>query len=341
MRDLYPTRVYDGVINEQLVAHISKQNAGLFKYGWKGNSKLEGDQGHWNVKIAHEGRHSTKDLSCELFKLNSEIGALWEYIQRYFVGNKALHQCYINGYTFGTDGYIHRDDPWAKEQGENSPTCETVIIYLNEQWDANWGGETALFDQDREIVKSVLPKFGRVLIFDGQTFHASRPMSRMCPKLRQVLVFKTFRMPEHNKTPNAVDVAYNITKGMKHSGRSFFEHLINTSVLLLKEGAKEDVVAAGLFHSIYGTEQYKIDGTLITPEQLKNVISPYSFKLVQTFCSLEHRRSYFLALANNFAITQQQHDLIQIQMCNLIEQRPKHSDIPVLRDMLKKVKTNE
>jgi hypothetical protein len=55
----------------------------------------------------------------------------------------------------------------------------------------DWGGETIIIGEDGEIEKSIIPKFGRMLIFDSQLEHAARPLSRMCKDLRMVLVFKT------------------------------------------------------------------------------------------------------------------------------------------------------
>lgn len=40
---------------------------------------------------------------------------------------------------------------------------------------------------------------------------------------------------------------------VRHSGRTLFEHLVGTASHLVAAGAQEDVVYAGLCHSIYGT----------------------------------------------------------------------------------------
>ncbi len=64
-------------------------------------------------------------------------------------------------------------------------------MYLNNQWNANWAGETAIFDSSTgEIIRSVLPKWRRLLIFPSNMYHVGRGVSRICPLLRTVLVFK-------------------------------------------------------------------------------------------------------------------------------------------------------
>ena len=40
---------------------------------------------------------------------------------------------------------------------------------------------------------------------------------------------------------------------MRHSGRTLFEHLVGTASHLISAGAEDDVVYAGLCHSVYGT----------------------------------------------------------------------------------------
>jgi Rps23 Pro-64 3,4-dihydroxylase Tpa1-like proline 4-hydroxylase len=58
----------------------------------------------------------------------------------------------------------------------------TSILYLNKDWEENWQGETMFYDQ--EIAYAVLPKYGRLVIFDGDISHAARPPSRLCFKKR-------------------------------------------------------------------------------------------------------------------------------------------------------------
>jgi hypothetical protein len=45
--------------------------------------------------------------------------------------------------------------------------------------------------------------------------------------------------------------------GTDHSGASLLDHLIGVAELLLRWGAEDDVVRAGLFHSVYGTATFQ------------------------------------------------------------------------------------
>jgi hypothetical protein len=47
------------------------------------------------------------------------------------------------------------------------------------------------------------------------------------------------------------------TDRINHSGRTLFDHLVGTHALLEWWGNSDDVCAAGLFHSIYGTNHFQ------------------------------------------------------------------------------------
>ena len=320
MRPYYPIRVYDDSINKQLVSHISAKAAGKYMYGWRSNSKDKNDHGHWHVFLCSHDSSQMKqihDLTSEIQQTNNELYGLWTYLQRHYIGNKKLHRVYINGYTYGTDGYLHRDDPFFKDEGPSSPYAETLILYLNEEWDANWGGETSIFTDQKEIQRSILPKFGRLLIFDGQKLHASRPLSRCCGVLRRVLVFKTLSTEVGNE--NIIDKLYNITINKKHSGKTFFEHLINTNNIAIRLGADDPVADACNFHSIYGTEFYNDVPTGITRDWVVSLIGAKAEELVHIFCNTKNR---FDAFVNSYSKDRSElnKNLLFIEYCNLLEQ---------------------
>ena len=191
MRKLYPTRVVDNGLPNNILNDIIQKYQYSFSYGWKAKTGDSEDQGHWNVPICNQNPKSLEDLSSTLYEKCDIVYILWAYLKNCFIGERFLSRVYINGYTYGTDGYIHRDDRFYDELGNESHYSESIIIYLNKEWKMDWGGETIIIGEDGEIEKSIIPKFGRMLIFDSQLEHAARPLSRMCKDLRMVLVFKT------------------------------------------------------------------------------------------------------------------------------------------------------
>lgn len=66
----------------------------------------------------------------------------------------------------------------------------TALWYLCEEWDVEWGGETVFLDAADEIAASVLPRPGRLAVFDGAINHAGRPPARICYLPRYTLAIK-------------------------------------------------------------------------------------------------------------------------------------------------------
>jgi hypothetical protein len=284
-------------------------------YGWKANHEKTYDQGHWNRKILTNSRILPYDHTrMPYIGHHPEIKNLWDIIQN-IIGKRSLLRVYVNAYTFGTDGYAHRDDMWVSQQFGNDALSETIIIYLNKKWDIDWAGETAIFDQNLEIEKSVLPKYGRILVFDSNKLHAARPISRACTELRSVLVFKTI-----DARINSSEVEYLLekTKNFKHGDKSFFEHLHNTMRILENYTNNRDVLLAGLFHAVYGTEYYKFQ-TPFLQEEVKSIIGNYAETLIKEFGTIKDRFNSLINNTNNYP-EQIKKDLLMIEMANLLDQ---------------------
>jgi len=118
---------------------------------------------------------------------NKKLNFLWEEIKKHLPKNIKLHRAYVNAHTYGIEDAIHQDDPEFTKG-------ITVIIYLCNDWYPEWFGQTLFFESiDRhhnEIVKSVLPKFNRVLVFDKNIPHSVSPLSRKFMGVRLTCMFK-------------------------------------------------------------------------------------------------------------------------------------------------------
>jgi hypothetical protein len=114
-----------------------------------------------------------------------------------------------------------------------------------------------------------------------------------------------------------INFIYENTKDCPHSGRSFFEHLINTSNII-KSLFPEDqyLIDAGLFHSIYGTSYYEFDKN-ISRDTVKSIIGEKSENLVYIFCTLPDRT--FRIIQNTFE-REIQRDLYILEYANYLEQ---------------------
>tara|TARA_R100000664_G_C2752416_1_gene139713 strand:- start:846 stop:1394 length:549 start_codon:yes stop_codon:yes gene_type:complete len=121
-------------------------------------------------------------LEKVLFEKSDEIfkSELPQKFNNYYIG-----QSYASGYLYGTHHEIHTDCQ-KKDDGY------TVMFYLNKAWDVTFAGETIFIDENRDVQKSIIPKPGRALFFDGSIPHCAREVSRICIDFRIVVTFKYY-----------------------------------------------------------------------------------------------------------------------------------------------------
>jgi hypothetical protein len=129
------------------------------------------------------------------------------------------------------------------------------------------------------------------------------------------------------------------TAQIGHSERSFFAHLTGTYHLLKNWENSDEVCYAGLFHSIYGTEFFRVEVVpLDGRDKIKALIGERAERLAYYFCATERRA---LLGQNNrwpphimrdrlaqkeYEITSADYrDLAEIAIANFIEQAPNRS----------------
>lgn len=125
--------------------------------------------------FGHSSSSNSADMSRFVCYLTEEeFGSLElhtivnDIAEKYDLGDLEIIRSYINVYNMSTYLSCHTDD-----QEEDSIT---FLYYANPTWEVDWGGETVFYDSHKqEIVKSVLPKPGRIVFFNSTIPHASRP----------------------------------------------------------------------------------------------------------------------------------------------------------------------
>tara|TARA_B100001094_G_scaffold207200_1_gene201093 strand:+ start:1575 stop:2228 length:654 start_codon:yes stop_codon:yes gene_type:complete len=75
---------------------------------------------------------------------------------------------------------------------DNKTDNKTVLYYANTKWDPSWGGQTIFLDRNaKDIIKTVTPVPGRIVIFDGRMPHNVLPMNgRIVPSYRFTVALK-------------------------------------------------------------------------------------------------------------------------------------------------------
>lgn len=98
------------------------------------------------------------------------------------------YRAYTNVASFGDMLFTHTD--CLPDQHDL-----TALWYLCDEWDLEWGGETLFFDERDEIACAVMPRPGRLVIFDGAIKHVGRPPNRICYVPRYTFAIKFERVP--------------------------------------------------------------------------------------------------------------------------------------------------
>lgn len=164
--------IRDGLVPPALVSAIfASIHQPVYRFGQKSNP---GDAfGFWIANISEEVRADVEPLE-----------ALWQIVDR----NIAEHTCsidrmYVNAYTYGDCPTVHVDHDGAGYY--------TVLYYANEEWSYDWSGETVFYNESKdEILKSIVPRPGRLIVFDSRIPHVAREPNRICPVVRYTVAIK-------------------------------------------------------------------------------------------------------------------------------------------------------
>jgi Rps23 Pro-64 3,4-dihydroxylase Tpa1-like proline 4-hydroxylase len=162
-------KVIDGLFNPIDIAMISRS---LKTFSYKQGHKSKIDQEDYETSFVHYYAEN------EVKKLHFYIKVM-SYLKNELNYNLDFDKCYVHSYGMDQKTKIHADN-----------TTPTVMLYCNPQWQPNWGGETIIYDNEGEIKKTIVPRPGRLLVFDGNSMHSGRSTTVGAPDRRYVIVFK-------------------------------------------------------------------------------------------------------------------------------------------------------
>jgi SM-20-related protein len=243
------------VLDEFLPRHTYDALAQLISsaplvYGSRSNFKTD-PHGHWSRDFVAAGAHNLADVADVLGADESvaPVNAAWKFLRDTRLPNNVLVRCYLNGYTYGTDGYFHTDS--------QRPDEYTTIFYMNDYWEPDWAGETVFLGEDGDIIKAVLPRPHRAVLFPSGTPHAGRSVSRKCMVLRKTLIFKARkrRGDDFEKLSTFLQKAGAVDRG--HETGTLHDHLVRTFSMLEAKGLDRSVCFGGGLHAVYGTSTFK------------------------------------------------------------------------------------
>jgi len=318
--DFLPRQMYD-----TLARFISTEP---LAYGSRSNFKTD-PHGHWSRDFVAAGPHNLADVA-DLLETQAGVApvhAAWNFVRDAHLPEYLLVRCYLNGYTYGTDGYFHTDS--------ERPDEWTSIIYVNDYWEPDWAGETVFLGASADIAKAVLPRPNRAVIFPSSTQHAGRAVSRKCTILRKTLIFKARKRRGDDFEKLSFFLRKAGAAGRRHQTGTLHDHLVRTFSIMQAKGLDLSVCFAGGLHAIYGTNA--IGPGILTRDEQAEVVSQfgqYAEELAYLFSVLERpgtlelplavdAQTALVRLANGDTVELPRgtfDDLRQIECANLIDQ---------------------
>lgn len=103
--------------------------------------------------------------------------------------------------------YYHVDNP------DENIKRKTLLYYLNNRWDRNWGGETLFANDNGECEIAVEYKPGRVVIFDGSIEHKPSAISIKADEYRFIFVIQYVERPRYEETKDDMETLGKIIRG--------------------------------------------------------------------------------------------------------------------------------
>lgn len=252
--DFLPTDAYENLarlVSNEPMANWSRCNTGTDPVG------------RWSRNFAPAGKHNLADVAYVLEETAGfhALHLAWQRLSDAYLRDNVLIRCYLSGYMYGTDGYVHTHSRHVDEY--------TALVYMNDNWEPDWAGETVFLDERDEIVKSVLPKRNRVVIVPAHLRRADRSVSRKCTVLRKTLIFKTRKRRSANCEKLSIFLRKNGALNHKHWSGTLHDHLVRTFSILEMRGFDDKVCFGGGLHAIYGTNRF---GHSIMTEANKSTI---------------------------------------------------------------------
>lgn len=107
------------------------------------------------------------------------------------------------------------------------------------------------------------------------------------------------------------------TDEISHSGRTLWHHLMGTANILREWGMPESVVLAGMYHSIYGTTQFRTSTFPIQGRHIiQRLIGVEAEELAFYFCVINRSKAPWTTNEHRL-----ERELYTIEAANLIEQK--------------------
>jgi len=132
---------------------------------------------HWACQTVVD--KYTRDKCMEVF--NDKL--------RYILEKEAGHG--LDMFSILVNQFNHGDSSWLHKDISADYTC---ILYLNPEWNINWGGFTIFTNEDKDIINfTSYPKCGTFVFFDSSILHGATAVGREAKVPRMAITYQMKR----------------------------------------------------------------------------------------------------------------------------------------------------
>jgi hypothetical protein len=148
-----------------------------------------------------ETSHSSVLIDLKKFSETKLLKKIAEQIfANYNCNVESVTRVYVTQSHFGENSLIHQDGNKGKDK---SQIGLTAVIFINDKWEREWGGELTFFDKNRDAVFCVAPKPGRIVISPSASWHRSGIPSRLYYDYRMSLVVMVLAKKVKSEVPQS------------------------------------------------------------------------------------------------------------------------------------------
>ena len=167
--------ILDDLVDPPLLTEIY-DNVTVSAYGCGGRSNPRDPFPFWVARITNDDLVSVPAFA-----------KLWQIIDQAIARDRyEPYHILVNANTFGDCPTVHTDLPT-----DTSADHYTVLYFAHPRWHYDWSGETVLYNPAKDdIIQSVYPRPGRIVVFDSRIPHVSRTPTRLSPAVRFTIAFK-------------------------------------------------------------------------------------------------------------------------------------------------------
>lgn len=157
--------IIDDFLSEALTRALRDEVSDLNQKGISRAGVGRGNDLHVNNDIRSDKTHWLDGSTDAQKRLLAQCDALRGDVNRHLFMGLYDYEAHYAVYEPGSFYQKHLD----AFKGRSNRVL-TNVIYLNDEWQDDWGGELAVYDETDELIERVLPKGGRAIFFLSERF---------------------------------------------------------------------------------------------------------------------------------------------------------------------------